>query len=217
MSFDVVNDVHWGNLDDMRAYGTNGIFAATTVHFGDLHPSGYFGPQATGGTKNASQEQVLFSLWDYGSQADDDKAWWPALPLSESCKRNCNDCSDPTLTTGTQCKIFAPAISHGSVRLRLRQVETNVSAEYMNTTWVGDAWEVSLLEKTTGASWIVGKQLLAGLNGTGATRLAFFDEHIGCTPCDAFDVDEGRSGPWVLANGSNASSLQIAAVSTFIL
>ena len=49
----------------------------------------------------------------------------------------------------------------------------------------------------TGELGTVGRQLIADQT-SGITRTSAFNEHIGCTPCDAFDQSEVRGGPWVL-------------------
>ena len=64
-------------------------------------------------------------------------------------------------------------------------------------TWTGDVWEVTVQDLGTGEVWTVGRQLLAEQTG-GIVRTSAFNEHIGCTPCDAFDQSEVRGGPWVL-------------------
>jgi len=155
---------------------------------------------------------VLFSLWDGGEPADGD-AWFPAIPMSDTCKRNCNDCSDEE-STGTQCKAFIPATSGQSLRMRLKVVEQGANAVYQNRSFTGDVWEVSIADRSTGQVWSVGKQLVSGLNGGGVKDLSFFDEHIGCTLCDAFDVSESRAGPWILPNPLSSDSATSAASAT---
>ena len=57
---------------------------------------------------------------------------------------------------------------------------------------------LALQDLGTGEEWLVGTQLLANSSGKGIERIAAFYEHIGCTPCDAFDGVATRAGPWVL-------------------
>jgi len=193
-AYDVVAEVKWMNLEDMRAWGKNGIYAAFPVKWaGSNVPGGYMGPQATG-NNDGSAEQVLFSLWDAARGTAD---WQPALPRSENCKRNCNDCGD-TESTGTQCKVFIPAYSGQTVQIRLRQVATNVVDTYNGKQWTGDEWEVTIKDLGTEQEWLVGRQLLTNANGNGLKSITAFNEHIGCTPCGSFDHLEQRSGPWVL-------------------
>ena len=44
--------------------------------------------------------------------------------------------------------------------------------------------------------------------------ISFFDEHIGCTPCEAFDASESRSGPWILPSelGGDGDAAALTAV-----
>ena len=191
-AFEVVNDVIWGNLDGLRLYGKNGIYAATTVAFNEGSPTGYYGVQATGGG-DTDHEQVLFSLWDKGDNL--------ALPMSDTCKRNCNDCSDPSLTTGSQCKIFIPANSNESHRLTIRRTASNESSSYNGTVYFGDVFEVTVDDVS------VGKLLVANSFDSGVSRISFFNEHIGCVPCEAFDIDESRRGPWAFAENGETISL----------
>lgn len=191
-AFDVVVEVKWINLDDLRAFGKKGIFASFPVHWhGDRTIGGYFGPQATG-DGDPSKEQVLFSLWDH--KGDD---WQPALPRSPECRRNCNDCHDKP-STGTQCKVLIPARSGQTLRLRLRQTATGVTDTYNGTEWTGDEWEITIMDVASGEQWLVGRQLLTGVQGGGIKDIQSFNEHIGCTPCGSFDSFEQRAGPWVL-------------------
>lgn len=193
-AFDVVVEVQLINLDDLRAFGKNGIFASFPVHWhGARTIGGYFGPQATG-HGDPTKEQVLFSLWDHKGDAT---TWQPALPRSPECKRNCNDCSSEE-STGTQCKVFIPARSGQTLRLRLRQTATDVTSTYNGTEWVGDEWEVTIMDVASGEQWLVGRQLLTGVQGVGLKDIESFNEHIGCTPCGSFDSFEQRAGPWVL-------------------
>lgn len=193
-AFDVVVEVQWTNLDDLRSFGQNGIFASFPVHWhGERMIGGYFGPQATGGG-DPNNEQVLFSLWDHQGDAS---TWQPALPRSPECKRNCNDCSDAD-STGTQCKIHIPAHTGQTLRLRLRQTAVGVTDTYNGREWVGDEWEITIMDVASGEHWLVGRQLLTGLQGAGIKNIQSFNEHIGCTPCGSFEAIEKRAGPWVL-------------------
>lgn len=193
-AYDIVAEVKWVDLEGMRAFGKNGIFAAFEVRWqGANVPHGYFGPQATGGG-DPKQEQVLFSLWDGALGTAD---WQPAIPRSPECKRNCNDCRDEE-STGTQCKVHIPAYTGQSLQLRLRQTATDVVETYNGTRWKGDEWEVTISDLGTRQEWLVGRQLLSNAAGNGLKSIQAFDEHIGCTPCGSFDVLEQRSGPWVL-------------------
>ena len=164
-------------------------------------PRGYMGPQVTA-TRLISGEpqQVLFSLWDKDPGED---TWLPAIPDHENCNRNCNDCGVHVGdkvddgSTGTQCKVFIPRYANQVLRMRVRRVEAEGSREMYGQTFTGGVWEVTVQDLGTGEVWTVGRQLLAeqfgGIVGTSA-----FNEHIGCTPCDAFDQSEVRGGPWVL-------------------
>jgi len=193
-AYDIVAEVQWMNLDGLRAFGGSGIFASFPLHwYGDNVPSGYFGPQATG-HGDPSKEQVLFSLWDGGRGTD---AWQPAIPRSCGCERNCNDCGDLD-STGTQCKVFIPAYSGQRLRLRLRQTATDVVETFAGAHWLGDEWEVTIVDIGTSEEWLVGRQLLTNTQRNGVKDIQTFNEHIGCTPCGSFDALEQRSGPWVL-------------------
>ena len=200
-AFDVEMDVIWTNLDGLRAFGADGVFAAFPVHWhGSPSIGGYVGPQATG--DDAERGPALFSLWDGAYNTSE---WQPALPLSEGCRRNCEDCDDPNVTTGTQCSVSVPAYSGARLRLRLRRVRENVTADYAGRSWTGDQWECTIAELVGEAlrvnqTWLVGEILLtfaAGGAGGGLESVSSFDEHIGCVPCGAFDVAETRAGPWV--------------------
>jgi len=210
---DVIGDVLWDDIDDLRRYGSRGLFNAFMLRFVAPSPSGYCGPQATGrGDPNV--EQVLFSMWDHGEFGD--SSWLPALPMIDeadaaanpgrpSCKRNCNDCAvhDGAVaddgSTGTQCSVFIPAYSGQRVRMRIRRVAQAQVAFYSGQSWQGDVWEVSVQDLNTGQGWLVGRQLLAGSSGgMRANSMSAFCEHIGCTPCDAFYARTSRAGPWVL-------------------
>lgn len=228
-AIDAIGDVFWDDIDDLRSYGNRGLFHAFPVGFGSGAPGGYFGPQATG-RGDPDVEQVLFSLWDYKRFGDD--AWQPALPVigediqdcstfdaksnpgSPCCKRNCNDCREDQ-STGTQCKVYIPAQNGMHLRLRIRRVETNQQADYEGMTWTGDVWEVTIYDKDNGRHWLVGRQLLAGTSSSGITRLNNFYEHIGCTPCDAFDAVTRRAGPWILETNSGVSTALVGAESTY--
>eukprot|EP00588_Corethron_pennatum_P026093 CAMPEP_0194319392 /NCGR_PEP_ID=MMETSP0171-20130528/15842_1 /TAXON_ID=218684 /ORGANISM="Corethron pennatum, Strain L29A3" /LENGTH=438 /DNA_ID=CAMNT_0039076589 /DNA_START=219 /DNA_END=1536 /DNA_ORIENTATION=+ len=230
-ALDVIGDVYWDDIDDLRAFGGRGIFHAFPVGFGSGLPGGYFGPQATG-AGSEDVEQVLFSLWDqkrYGEEG-----WLPALPVvggdiedcrtfsasdnpgRACCKRNCNDCSQ-SQTTGTQCKVFIPARSGTHLRLNAYRVDTDQSMAYEGTTWTGDVWQVDVWDVAAGRRYPVGRQLLAGASGSGIDRLSNFLEHIGCTPCDSFDQYTSRAGPWVLKTVSGAETRLVGASSKFTL
>ena len=190
-AFDVIADVIWENLDGLRSYGNRGLYNAVTIGWPNPSPSGYLGPQATGADPDVGQ--VLFSLWD---KSPGESAWQPALPLipevadpkavpgMASCKRNCNDCGvhdGPTVgdgSTGTQCKVYIPAYTGQEVRLRLRRYQRDVELYMYGQTWTGDAWEVTVEDLGTGEIWLVGRQLLAGVN-QGLNRVNAFYEHIG--------------------------------------
>merc|ERR1711862_363580 len=55
-----------------------------------------------------------------------------------------------------------------------------------------------------GLHWLVGRQLLSGTSSSGITRLNNFYEHLGCTPCDSFDAETRRAGPWILKTVSGS-------------
>jgi len=208
---DVSGDVVWDDLEGLRAHGSNGLFNAWTIGFvGNSMPSGYMGPQATG-AGDPNVEQVLFSLWDGGTFGNPD--WKPALPLlpecdaeanpgQACCKRNCQDCAvhvGPVAddgSTGTQCRVYIPAYTGQRLRTRVHRVTQATRMSAYGRDWVGDEYEVSIQDVTTGQSWIVGRQLIAGGLG-GLSRIGAFYEHIGCTACDAFTAKATRAGPWV--------------------
>ena len=164
-------------------------------------PRGYMGPQVIA-TRLISGEpqQVLFSIWDNKPGED---TWLPAIPDHENCNRNCNDCGVHVGdkvddgSTGTQCKVFIPRYANQVLRMRVRRVEAEGSREMYGQTWTGGVWEVTVQDLGTGEVWMVGRQLLAEQTG-GIVGTSAFNEHIGCTPCDAFDQSEVRGGPWVL-------------------
>jgi len=228
-AIDAIGDVFWDDIDDLRTYGSRGLFHAFTVGFGSGAPSGYFGPQATG-RGDPDVEQVLFSLWDYKRGGDD--SWYPALPVIGEdiqdcstfdaelnpgfpcCKRNCNDCGQDQ-STGTQCKVYIPAQNGMHLRLRIRRIETNQQANYEDTIWTGDIWEVTIHNEDNGHHWLVGRQLLAGTSSSGITRLNNFYEHIGCTHCDAFDAVTRRAGPWILETNSGVATALVSANSEY--
>jgi len=202
---DMSMDVIWGDLDDLRAHGSNGIYMAFMLYWPSPAASGYMGVQVTGAGQNGASpisggEQVLFSLWD---RNPGEAGWQPALPMSPECSRNCNDCGvhegghADDGSTGTQCKTFVAAYSGQHVRIRVRRVDIAQSAEYAGQSWTGDVWEVSLQDTATGETWTVGRQLLAGVS-SGLSSTSSFYEHIGCTECDSFDFTASARGPWVL-------------------
>ena len=171
------------------------------LHWKGPSPGGYMGPQVIAKRLiSGDPQQVLFSLWDH---KPGESAWLPAIPDHENCNRNCNDCGVHVGdkvddgSTGTQCKVFIPRYANQVLRMRVRRVEAEGSREMYGLTWTGGVWEVTVQDLGTGEVWMVGRQLLAeqfgGIVGTSA-----FNEHIGCTPCDAFDQSEVRGGPWVL-------------------
>lgn len=233
---DVIGDVFWDDIDDLRRHGKNGIFHAFPVGFGSSVASGYFGPQATGAGDDDA-EQVLFSLWDKKRVGDD--GWLPALPFlvdddiencdtfdavanpgKACCKRNCNDCghSGATGTVGTQCKVFIPAKSGMHLRLNIYRYLTGQTLDYDGVTWTGDVWAVDIYNMITGEKFSVGKILISGASNSGIERISNFYEHIGCTPCDSFDAYTSRAGPWVLKTRSpNVDTVLVGATSTFTL
>ena len=210
---DVIGDILWEDIDDLRRYGNRGLYNAFMLRFVEPSAGGYCGPQATG-RGDPDVEQVLFSLWDEGEYGNSN--WLPALPMIDeadaagnpgqpSCKRNCNDCAvhDGAVandgSTGTQCKVFIPAYSGQRVRMRIRRVAQAQTVFAYGQSWEGDVWEVSVQDLNTGQGWLVGRQLLAGsFGGMRQSSMSAFYEHIGCTPCDAFYARTSRAGPWVL-------------------
>jgi len=200
-AFDLAAEVAWNDLESLRAWGRNGIYQAFMLHWDGSAPSGYMGPQATG-AGNPQKEQVLFSLWDRHPGLS---SWQPALPMHKNCLRNCNDCSvhdglfAPDGSTGTQCKIFIPAYTGQLLRIRAWRSAEGVTKDAYGASFTGDVWKVRIEDRGTGQSWIVGKQLLAGVTNRGLRAVTTFNEHIGCTPCGAFDESVTVHGPWVLS------------------
>ena len=200
-ALDMIGDIVVGELDSLEAYGNRGIYSAFMLNWNEPSPGGYMGPQVTAKRLiSGADQQVLFSLWDQDPGED---TWLPAIPDQENCKRNCNDCAVHTGevhddgSTGTQCKVFIPRYANQELRMRVRRVEAEGSREMYGRTWTGGVWEVTVQDLGTGDVWTVGRQLLAEQTG-GIIRTSAFNEHIGCTPCDAFDQSEVRRGPWVL-------------------
>ena len=200
-ALDMIGDVTVGDLESLKAHGENGIYSAFMLYWKAPSPRGYMGPQVTA-TRLISGEpqQVLFSLWDH---KPGEAAWLPAIPDHENCNRNCNDCGVHVGdkvddgSTGTQCKVFIPRYANQELRMRVRRVEAEGSREAYGRRWAGGVWEVTVQDLGTGEVWMVGRQLLAEQFG-GIVKTSAFNEHIGCTPCDAFDESEVRGGPWVL-------------------
>jgi len=150
---DISIDVHWINTSSMRAYGTNGIFAAQPFGTAD-GPGGYFGSQSDG---DPTRGGLLFSIWDAERKAPHQCAHAPsatwcqhqhAFPLSGSCKRHCLDCGlHPGWhnTTGTQCSIPMTISEGDSFRFRLWR--TDASAKYddptSGNTYEGSEWRLT--------------------------------------------------------------------------
>ena len=201
-ALDMIGDVVIGDLESLKAHGANGIYSAFMLYWKPGTQSGYMGPQVDAKRLNRGEpQQVLFSLWDK-NPGSDYPTWKPVFPMHENCKRNCNDCpvapsKHDDGSTGTQCKVFIPRYANQELRMRVRRVEAEGSVEMYGRTWTGDVWEVTVQDLGTGELWTVGRQLIADQT-SGITRTSAFNEHIGCTPCDAFDESEVRRGPWVL-------------------
>lgn len=191
--------------------GKGGLYVAYTLghHEG---PGGYFGIQIShkGG-------QFLFSLWDKG------KWTWP---MSERCKRNCNDCGKnnrpewwtPGSTTGTQCKRKSKPKIGDRYEVRLEMIEQKVTvntAEYLETTAAGVAknalgtitgdmditgsvWKATAknLDDRTEEEFEFGKMLIQG-EGKGMVRLGTFDEMLGCVGCNNIQHKDTRYGPTI--------------------
>ncbi len=224
-ALDVYGDVDWGNLENLRAHGKNGLYHALQVSWGARLRGGYFGSQVLGDGKDLA----LFSVWDDGDRGESN--WQPALPIiggdvhdcadfdgeanpgQACCKRNCNDCSGDT-TTGTQCKVFIPSLESTHLRLRIRRVATDKTAEYAGKQWTGDVWEVTVKNLENGHHWLVGRQLLTGTS-TGITSVQTFYEHIGCTPCESFDAKSRRAGPWVHETDKGTDTALVVAESKY--
>ena len=206
-AFEIEAEVTWMNVSSLRAWGHNGIYDAFMIHFAAA-PSkepmgGYFGVQAHSG--NDSGDMLLSSLWD--QNPGQSEKWQAAIPKHPNCKRNCNDCGDkphndsnaaPDGTTGTQCKMYIPFMPNGvNFRLHIERIAVNQSAYMYNRTWIGDEYEVSIRHVQSNISWIVGTQLVS-TSFSGIDQMDTFCEHIGCTPCKAFEFASRRRGPWVL-------------------
>lgn len=210
---DISIETIWNSTMDMRRYGSNGVFAASTIHMTD-GPGGYFGSQADG---DSAQGGLLFSIWDKESKGESPttncdggvapNATWcrsqHAFPLSGTCRRHCLDCGlHPGWrnTTGTQCSVPMLLRDGDSVTFRLRRV--NVTAVIQNPVGLGLVYNGSVWELTAalgnGSTVLVGRMLLEETFG-GVARFGAFHEHIGCTPCAAFYESEVRRGPWISA------------------
>ena len=184
---DVVVEVIWGDPTSLRTHGNNGIYDAFMTYFLP-GMKGYFGVQIKGGASN--KDMLLFSVWD---KDPGETAWAAALPRHPNCARNCNDCAvhkgpkkAPDSSTGTKCFVEIPDGVEGTTfQLRIRRVGVDVKASMYDKEWIGDEYEVTAVDKETGKSWIVGRQLLANQN-QGIQRMSTFHEHIGCTTCRAF-------------------------------
>merc|ERR1712228_720664 len=211
-AFDIETEVTWVNLTSLRAWIENGQYNVFLFHF-VVFPSkeamgGYFGVQAK--TGNASGDMLLFSLWDQNPGQSD--LWQAVIPKHPNCKRNCNDCGDkshnksneaPDGTTGSQCKMNIPFVENGAIfRLRIERIAKNQSAFMYNRTWIGDEYQVTVKHIQSNISWIVGTQLVS-TSFSGIYKMDTFNEHIGCTPCKAFEFASRRKGPWILKPDGN--------------
>eukprot|EP01084_Bolivina_argentea_P177509 306942_1 len=199
-AFEIETEVTWVNVTSLRTWNKNGIYDAFMVHFeaspNNKEMGGYFGVQALTGTKG---DMLLFSLWD--SNPGNSSSWQAVIPKSSNCKRNKEDGSHantPDGTTGTKCSVYIPFVDSGSVfRLHIQRTGINVSAIMYNRTWIGDEYEVSVKHIQSNHTWIIGSQLV-DTSFSGINKMSTFCEHIGCTPCKAFEFASQRRGPWII-------------------
>lgn len=203
-AFDIIGDVIWTDLDGLRNTHKNGKYMAFPVGWGPNVPSGYFGTQAI--ARDKTKGQLLFSLWDHNKNG----VWKAAIPTHPNCKRNCNDCAVHTGdsasdgSTGTQCKFHVPVGTGTHFRVRIRRTAEDITVDYNGNldpsgSFRGDEYTVTVQNVDTAELWVVGSQVLTGVyGGRGINRIATFNEHIGCTLCDAFTQVVTRRGPWVL-------------------
>ena len=145
------------NLQSLRSYGKNGIYAATQLTFrqnaNEKAPSGYFGMQWKGAAKQ--KDMFLYSIWD-GDVVNYQKpevgpSFANAIPMHANCKRNCNDCGlhgNHKRSTGVKCFVKMPenlveddefefVISRESVQSVIYSIDQATPKKY-----TGHVWEV---------------------------------------------------------------------------
>ncbi len=206
-ALDLSAEVTFRSLSELRAFGARGIFEAYMLKWAKPlgtftnTPGGYFGPQAFG---DASQDKVLFSLWDDGAMT---------VPMHNNCQRNCQDhvnCNtNSDGSTGTKCTLPFSLVENKPYVLRVWRSEVNTEA--FSTTWGmtlnGSVWTASIWDSTSDtASVVIGKILLHNVGESqGITSTSAFHEHIGCTLCGSFTTVVDKAGPWGL--GSNLTKI----------
>ena len=216
-ALDVVAEVVWTKLDDLRAYaatparwatnGGRGLYAAWPCGWaGSGLPGGYFGLQVTGkqlAAQPQKQSQMLFSLWDKNKGEANERL---ALPMHDNCKRNCNDCgvhdgaTSDDGSTGTQCKAHYYPQEGRTYRVRIFREEAMRTVESYGRSVSGSVWTVTVQDMDDpdrAAPQVVGSQLIEGAT-QGLNRVNVFLEHIGCNPCGLYEEATLRRGPWVL-------------------
>ena len=82
-------------------------------------------------------------------------------------------------------------------RLHIKRVGVNITAVMYNRTWNGDEYQVSVTHIQSNTSWIIGSQIV-DQSFLGIDKITTFCEHIGCTPCQAFEFGSQRRGPWII-------------------
>jgi hypothetical protein len=176
-AFDIEVSVSWDSLQQLRQFGKNGVYEATSI--GVVNgPSGYFGPQVFGNKGKNTKDMILFSFWDGDSMA---------LPINQGidgvCKRNCQDgfCGDED--NGAKCSLKYPMEAGVDYTMRLRRVEAIATVDSKS----GSVWQLSVTNQKSKVTKVVGKMLFVDVN-QGIDRMNFFHEHLGLTPCEAFRI-----------------------------
>jgi len=143
---------------------------------------------------------------------------WPLD--TKICKRNCQDCGLPQLralkaqglTTGTKCTVQLPAMKNGgrfTLRMRMTKEQTTINTrEYggmlsahlklgdRDGPITGAEWEVSAKDEQTGKVVLIGRLLFQGAQA-GLSRIATFDEMLGCNKCNDMYHKDTRYGPFI--------------------
>jgi hypothetical protein len=185
----------WDDFQDMREYGKNGIYAATTTGFAN-GPGGYFGMIVLGDETRGSG--ILFSFWDSKKHNK------LAIPYDDgsyegNCYRNCQDHNCEGVLNGGKCNLKYEIKEGVEYALRMRRVSENVTyvttdaydSSKKNVSYTGSIWQLSVENRETGDIKIVGKLLFEDTY-TGIKKANFFHEHLGKVPCNAFYVKQSR-------------------------
>ena len=177
-SYDVQVSVTFDSLKGLRDYGDRAIYEATAIGIKN-GPWGYFGPQVFGNKGKSWRDMILFSFWDSKAMA---------LPINEeidgNCERNCQDGNCGGVANGTKCTLPYPMEDGVEYTMRLQRIKEVATVGAKS----GSVWQLSVTNQRTNETKIVGKMLFVVGVAQGISKMNFFHEHIGETPCGSFPI-----------------------------